>query len=665
MPPVLSLRAAMRSNWKRTKLMCGITGIIDLQRNTGPDVLAREVAAMSERLQHRGPDGSDVFVDPDKGVAFGFRRLAIQDLSPAGMQPMSSPSGRYICVYNGEIYNFRQLKQDLESRGVTEWRGTSDTEVMLALVEHDGVEAALEKLDGMFAIALFDREKRLVYLIRDRMGEKPLFYGWSGNQFVFGSELKALTASPAWRGDINQEAVDAYMRYAYIPAPYTVYQGVKKLLPGHIVTLNLDTAIAGVLPAASAYWNAKSEVETAASERFDGSEEEIADELEKLLTQSVSRRLISDVPLGVFLSGGIDSSTVTAVAQNVSSHPIKTFTIAFDNSRFDESGSAAKIAEHLGTEHVELWASADAPIQLVERMPEVYDEPFADVSQLPTLLLSELTRKHVTVALSGDGGDELFIGYPRYLAAESKWKAKGGVLACTASWAGMLTEILPPRAINRMTIGPRPWRFGDKLYRYTMDANAATPESVYEAFVSRWRTAIQPCGEPVIGFFRQPFGYAKLADPVERMTYADTVSYLPDDLLVKIDRATMAVSLEGRAPLLDHAIVRFAWRLPRMMRESGSLSKRPLRAVLGRYVPEELFDRPKQGFEPPLGDWLRGPLRAWAESLLSQKSLGETSYFDPVPVQAIWKEHKAGVRDWRFELWNVLMFQAWRQAWRV
>ena len=645
--------------------MCGITGVIDPKRETAPNILTRNITAMSDRLLHRGPDASDVFVDADKGVAFGFRRLAIQDLSPTGMQPMTSPDGRFLCIYNGEIYNFRELKRDLEGRGAIKWRGSSDTEVMLALIERDGVEAALEKLDGMFAVALFDRKKGVVHLIRDRMGEKPLYYGWSGNLFVFASELKALTACPGWRGTIEQDAVDAYMRYAYIPAPHTIYRGIRKLPPGHMITLDLENVTAGALPASDAYWNARAEVEVAARERFDGSEDEMADELEKLLTHSVGRRLISDVPLGVFLSGGIDSSTVTAVAQSVSSNPIKTFTIGFDDARFDESKSAARIAQHLGTEHVELPASANAPLNLVERMPDVYDEPFADVSQLPTLLLSELTRKHVTVALSGDGGDELFIGYPRYLSAESKWHSKRGVLACTAGRAGMVSGLLAPRAINRLSLGRRPWRLGDKLYRYTMDTNAATPESVYEAFVSRWRTAAQPCAEPAIGFFRQPSGFAQLSDPVERMSYADAVSYLPDDLLVKIDRATMAVGLEGRAPLLDHAIVRFAWRLPRLMRENGSVTKRPLRAVLRRYVPEELFDKPKQGFEPPLGDWLRGPLREWAENLLSQKAMADTPYFDPAPVQAVWKEHKAGVRDWRFELWNVLMFQAWRQAWRV
>jgi asparagine synthase (glutamine-hydrolysing) len=645
--------------------MCGIAGIIDPKRGTPQETLEQIVTRMTDRLVHRGPDDSGTHVDEKTGVSLGFRRLSIQDLSPAGAQPMSSASGRYVTVYNGEIYNFRELRRELERDGVRQWRGHSDTEVMLAMVERHGFEETLAQLDGMFAIALYDREKGKLYLARDRMGEKPLYYGWSGSSFVFASELKALTVCPGWSGEVDRDALNAYMRFAYVPGSHSIYRGIRKLAPGHLLNIDLENLTPSVQPAADTFWNARSEAEAARRSPFEGSDEEAADQLGTLLTHSIGRRLISDVPLGVFLSGGIDSSTVAAIAQKISSAPIKTFTIGFEDKRFDESEQAAAVAGHLGTDHTELTAEADAPLRLVERMPQVYDEPFADVSQLPTMLLAELTRQHVTVALTGDGGDELFVGYPRYKAANKHWLEKRGVLARTWGRLGMIAGIVPNVALNAVSVGRRPWRLGDKMYRLSEDGLAGTPEETYEAFMSRWRTASRPCPEPDIGYYADPSQHPRFAEPIDRMSYADAVSYLPDDLLVKVDRATMAVGLEGRAPLLDHEIVRFAWSLPLGMKLKDGEMKRPLRCLLDRHVPKQLFDKPKQGFEPPLGDWLRGPLREWAEALLTEKALRDGDFLDPSPVRAVWREHLDGVRDWRFELWNVLMFQAWRQAWRV
>lgn len=645
--------------------MCGITGFVDPKRDGNRATLERAVSAMAETLHHRGPDDSGCFADEKLGLALGFRRLAIQDLSPAGAQPMSSASSRYIAVFNGEIYNFRDLRLELERDGVGNWKGHSDTEVLLALVERRGIEDALGRLDGMFAIAVYDKQRRRLHLARDRMGEKPLYYGWAGGVFAFGSELKAIAERSGWRREIEPAALHAYMRYSYVPAPLTIYRGIRKLLPGHLLSVDLERMSDGMLPPANVYWNARAIIEAAQRNRFSGDEQEAVECLDKLLTHSISRRLIADVPLGVFLSGGIDSSTVAAIAQKNSSNAISTFTIGFDDVRYDESKQAAAIAGHLGTEHIELRAKSDSPLRLVERMPSVYDEPFADVSQLPTLLLSELTRRHVTVALSGDGGDELFLGYPRYTSAAKRWTKSKGLFECMLGRMRKVSAFLPQSDLNKLSVGRRPWRLGDKAYRMAMDTAAVTPEDVYEAYVSRWRTAGRPTPEPTYGYYFEHERHPDLVEALDKMSFADAVTYLPDDLLVKIDRATMAVGLEGRAPLLDHEVVRFAWSLPSSMKVKHGVAKCPLRGVLARYVPGEFFNKPKQGFEPPLGDWLRGPLRDWADDLLEEQKLGDDGIIDPSPVQDVWREHLEGVRDWRFELWNILMFQAWRKVWRV
>ena len=637
--------------------MCGIAGFVDPKRGRSREELIRIAADMAANLIHRGPDAAGAEAFAETGLAFGFRRLSIQDLSVKGAQPMHSASGRYTIVFNGEVYNFRELRQGLEGAG---WRGGSDTEVMLAAIEQHGIEAALPRFDGMFAFALYDHVERRLHLVRDRMGEKPLYYGWSGGCFIFGSELKALAAHREWHAVLDEAAAAAFMRYAYVPGPYSIYRDIRKLPPGHRLDLSLGDMGVGDTTAPIPYWSAR-EIAADAWRRPDaaGSDDEAAEQLENLLARSVERRLVADVPLGVFLSGGIDSSAVAALAQEVSATPVRTFTIGFEEVRLDESNESAAVADHLGTDHTTLMAGPDAVLDLVHRIPDIWDEPFADVSQLPTLLLAELTRAHVTVALSGDGGDELFAGYPRYVSAARRHQ----VGASPATWIGGRAPTGLLRALA--AAGGRAARIGDRLARRTEDLGARTAEHVYEAHVSRWRAVETPLPSPRIGYYADPGLWPEGGEAIDRMMYADSQSYLPDDLLVKIDRATMAVGLEGRAPMLDHEVVAFAWAQPPERKLRNGISKWLLRQVLHRYVPAELVDRPKQGFEPPLGDWLRGPLRDWAEALLSPEALPSDGLLARRPIRRAWAEHQAGRRDWRFELWNVLMFQAWRAAWRV
>jgi len=640
--------------------MCGIAGLVDVRRSSGPEELNSRVADMAATLAHRGPDGAGVFSQPDVGLAFGFRRLAIQDLSAAGDQPMHSVDGRYVIVFNGEIYNFQEIRAELDAVQSTRWRGGSDTEVLLAAICRYGLAATLPRLDGMFAFALWDRRTRELTLVRDRAGEKPLYYGWSGPVFLFGSELKALTKHPDWRGDVDPDAVAAFLRYSYVPAPSSIYKGVSKLKPGHCLPLSLDAFKSGDTPTPTPYWNARDVAEAAARDPFTGNDREAVDELERLLTRSVSRRLIADVPIGAYLSGGVDSPTIAALMQAASDRPIRTFTIGFDNPDLDESEHAAAIAGHLGTDHMELRADDGAVLDLVERMPTLFDEPFADVSQLPTYLLATLARPHVTTVLTGDGGDELFAGYPRYQAVARKWPNNGVARALSNAVRGWA----PYAGLNGIgAASKRPPRLGDKLYRMLADASARSPEQIHEAFMSRWRTARQPAFGDAIGYFAD-LDAGRAAAPLldgalDRAAFADFMTYLPDDLLVKVDRTTMGVGLESRVPLLCHDVIQFAWSLPLSMKIRGGQTKWALRQVLHRHVPEHLVDRPKQGFEPPVGDWLRGPLRDWAAALL-EPALLEESGLDPTPVMAAWREHTNGVRDWRFALWNVLMLQAWR-----
>lgn len=639
--------------------MCGITGFIDRQRSQGREALDRQVRLMAGKLLHRGPDDGGAYIEEEAGLALGFRRLAIQDLTADGAQPMKSHDGRFVIVFNGEIYNFRELKTRLEQEGrAPNWRGHSDTEVMLACISAYGLDHALDLFDGMIALALYDRKERRITLARDRLGEKPLYYGWMGHCFLFASELKAFAANDAWQPELDQEAAAAFVRYSYVPAPRSILRGIFKLPPGHSLSLSVEGMAVNQLPAPRPYWDAKAVVESHPA--YEGDAGQAVDELERLLMQSVERRMVADVPLGAFLSGGIDSSLVVALMQRQADRPVNTYTIGFNDKRFDEAPHAKAVARHLGTNHTELYVDPNAPLALVEQLPEFYDEPFADVSALPTLLLSRMTRDNVTTALAGDGGDELFCGYPRYQTTARKWRKKTGI-----ALPQHLLDHLPFGFLNAIPGSKKPSRLGDKLAKKVGDNCAPSLEALYENTMTRWRVIDRPCPVSRGGYFAADHTHPMGTDPVARLMFADAQTYLPDQLLVKVDRASMAVSLEVRAPMLAREVVEFAWRLPSGMKHRDGLSKWPLRQVLYKHVPKEIIDRPKQGFEPPLGDWLRGPMRDWAQSLISSEAIQKDGFLDPEPIRAVWEEHLKGQRNWHFELWNVLMLQAWRRHWSV
>ena len=637
--------------------MCGIAGIL----NSRADDPTHLVSEMIGAIRYRGPDDSGVWVDQTAGVALGHARLSILDLSPEGHQPMLSASGRYAISYNGEIYNFAELRAELEQAGA-KFRGHSDTEVMLAAFEEWGIEKSVQRFSGMFAFALWDRVERSLTLARDRIGEKPLYYGWCGEAFLFGSELKALCAYPSWRGDINRGALASYMRYGYVPLPYSIYLGICKLLPGTCLKISVNDP-PGRMPVPIAYWSAR---EAAMQEPFsDLSDAAATDALDSLLRQAVGRQMVSDVPLGAFLSGGIDSSTIVALMQCRSPRPVRTFSIGFRESDYDEARYAKLVAAHLGTDHTELYLPAEDALDVIPRLPEIYDEPFGDSSQIPTHLVAALARKHVTVALSGDGGDELFGGYNRYFWGRSIWNRVGSAPQAVRHGVGRMMTVLSPAAWDRIgELLPQRLRqptLGDRIHKLASVMDVDGPDELYRRLVSQHR---EP-GSLIVGADETPIwadeeaGTFGRTDFVERMMFHDLVGYLTDDILAKVDRAAMAVSLETRVPLLDHHLVEFAWRLPLAMKIRDGQGKWLLRQVLYRYVPRELIDRPKQGFGIPLDTWLRGPLREWAEGLLDEQRLRREGYLHPEAIREKWNEHLSGRRNWQHWLWNVLMFQAW------
>jgi asparagine synthase (glutamine-hydrolysing) len=651
--------------------MCGIAGFVDVKASRSAESLVDAVSRMTEALVHRGPDDSGYWVAPEAGIAVGHRRLSILDLSPAGHQPMLSSCGRYVVAFNGEIYNFQELREELEGRDAAPpWRGHSDTEVLLAAIAHFGVEAAIKRCVGMFAFALWDREERTLQLARDRMGEKPLYYGWVGDVFLFASELKALRAHPSWRGDIDRAALTLYLRHSYVPAPYSIYRGMRKLLPGTILTISANE---GARVSRSAepvpYWSARDVMHDRTRNPFVGSEAEAADHLEELLKQSVRGQMVADVPVGVFLSGGLDSSTVAALMQAQSNRPVNTFTIGFHEQDYDEAAHASAVARHLGTHHTELYVTPAEAMAVIPCLPQIYDEPFADSSQIPTFLVSQLARRHVTVSLSGDGGDELFGGYNRYFWGRDIWRAIGWIPRAARRGAStVVTGLSPERwggALERLVpVLPGSLRMrnpGDKLHKFAEILAVHSPDAMYLGLISHWK---QPASV-VLGGSEPPtvltdvMAHAVSPDFTERMMYQDALTYLPDDILVKVDRAAMAVSLETRVPMLDHRVFEFAWRLPLSMKIRKGQGKRILRKVLHRHVPKQLVERPKTGFGVPIEAWLRGPLREWAEELLSEKRLREDGLFDPAPIRRKWREHCEGRRSWHYYLWDVLMFQAW------
>ncbi len=641
--------------------MCGIAGFWRPGAAVDEACLGRMAAAIA----HRGPDYQGVWSDESAGIGLTHRRLSILDLSPAGHQPMLSASGRYVIAFNGEIYNHLDLRAELPGNAC---RGHSDTETLLMAFESWGVEATLKKSVGMFAVALWDRETRTLTLARDRLGEKPLYYGWQKGVLLFGSELKALKAHPAFVGEIDRDALTLFLRHNAIPAPYSIYKDIYKLLPGTYWQISLDAHVThgGVF---KTYWSAREVAERGQKTPFAGSDDEARDALESVLGQSVAGQMLADVPLGAFLSGGVDSSTIVALMQARSDRPVKTFTIGFNEAGYNEAEHAHAVARHLGTEHTELYVKPEEARAVIPLLPGLYDEPFADSSQIPTFLVSRLARSHVTVSLSGDGGDELFGGYNRYFWAQNIWRRMGWLpQSVRAALAGVLTT-LPPTAWNSAfkrfdCLLPARLRYanpGDKLHKLADILAVRSPEEIYWGLVSHWaqpaqivKDAIEP---PTV--LTDATRWADVPDLAHRMMYLDTVTYLPDDILTKVDRAAMGVSLETRMPLLDHRVLEFAWTLPLAMKVRNGQSKWLLRQVLYRHVPKELIERPKMGFGIPLDVWLRGPLRDWAETLLNPGRLEAEGFFHAAPIQQKWREHVAGQRNWSYHLWDVLMYQQW------
>jgi len=646
--------------------MCGIAGFIGgrFDQQGARAVLAR----MTGAIAYRGPDSAGAWLDPEHKVALGHRRLAILDLSPAGEQPMVSPSGRYVTVYNGEIYNHLELRERLAGP----WRGHSDTETLLAAIEAWGIEKALGECAGMFALALWDREERTLILARDRLGEKPLYYGWQGagadSAFLFGSELKALARHPAFRREIDRQALALFTRFNYVPAPHSIYAGIAKLPPGTFLTLRSGEKAPVVTP----YWSAAEVAASGASEPLDISPEEATDALERLLSKTIAQQMISDVPLGAFLSGGVDSSTVVALMQAQSSRPVKSFSIGFHVPGYNEAEHARAVASHLGTDHEELYVRPEDALAVIPSLPSIYDEPFADASQVPTLLVSRLARKQVTVALSGDGGDELFAGYNRYRLAARNWGrisklprplrsllARGLTTFSPEQWnkaAGAVAPILP--ASLRVSLP------GEKVHKAALGLASASADDLYRGLVSSWRDP----GEIVIGG-SEPATLGSEAEArleglgiCERMMALDMLTYLPDDILAKVDRAAMSVSLETRVPLLDHRVVEFAWKLPLDLKLRGGETKWVLRQLLYRHVPRSLIERPKMGFGIPIDSWLRGPLKGWAEELISERRLRSEGYFRPEPIRAAWDDHQSRRANRQYQIWAILMFQSWLEG---
>jgi asparagine synthase (glutamine-hydrolysing) len=642
--------------------MCGIAGFVNPTHGLSRPELEELALKMISTLRHRGPDDYGVWTDPATGVSLGHRRLAIQDLSAEGHQPMQSANGRYVLIYNGEIYNFYGIKSDLERAGHI-FRGHSDTEVMLAAFCEYGIRQSLEKFIGMFAFSLWDRKERTLYLARDRAGEKPLYYGWNRGIFLFGSELKALRALPHFRGDVDSQALALYMRYSYIPAPHSIYQNIFKLPPGSILKLNATHFENQETPAVEQYWSLWSAVERGLSNPFDGDAATAADRLNQLLKESVATQMVADVPVGAFLSGGVDSSAVVALMQAQSRRPIKTFSIGFANAQYDEAPFAQAVAKHLGTQHTELYVHSSTLLEAIPRMAQIYDEPFADTSQIPTVLLSELARKQVTVSLSGDGGDELFGGYYLYQKTEQVWNAMRWIPQPVRN---QLASVLSHAGRIGVEIQIRIWReprFSKRVFRLSELLRASGDQQLYELLIAQSRNLKEWLREPYIpSFLNAAVPWESVPELRHRMMFNDFVRYLPDDVLVKVDRAAMSSSLETRIPLLDPRIIEFAWSLPLHFKQRFGQGKWLLRQVLHRYVPRELVERPKQGFAAPVEGWVRTDLRPWAEELLAENRLRQDGFFQERNVRRKWEDHLSGKGDWGRPLWNVLMFQGWLEA---
>ncbi len=649
--------------------MCGLAGFFGPPSRNDSE-LQSIAQRMNDTIYLRGPDSHGVWSDQQHGIALGHRRLSILDLSPEGHQPMTSQNGRFVIVFNGEVYNFQELRKELEPHGHT-WRGHSDTEIMLAAFCQWGVAEATKRFNGMFAFAVWDRDEKKLHLGRDRLGEKPLYYGWlADGTLLFGSELKTFKPYPGFAPTINRDAIAGLLKLNYIAEPHSIYEGIQKLPPAALLTWDGSAA----RPKPQLYWSMKEVAETSLSNPFKGSETEAVDQLEALLKDAVGIRMISDVPLGAFLSGGVDSSTIVALMQAQSSKPVRTFTIGFHEKNYNEALFAKEVAQHIGTDHTELYVTPKDALDVIPKIPELYDEPFSDYSQIPTFLVCQLARQHVTVALSGDAGDELFSGYERYFVGRKVWNKISALPFWGRGALASSLTMLSARTLNTLiepfkSLLPAKYHHvsvGDKLHKLAEVLRVTEPVDMYQNLVSHWKHPDQIVingREPSTALIDHA-NWPRVPDFTHRMMHLDMETYLPGDILVKVDRASMGVSLEGRIPLLDPRVIEFAWRLPLSMKVKGDTGKWALRQVLYRHVPERLIDRPKMGFSVPIGAWLRGELRDWAEALLDESRLKREGYFHPAPIREKWAEHLAGSRNWQYYLWDVLMFQAWLEAQR-
>jgi asparagine synthase (glutamine-hydrolysing) len=645
--------------------MCGFTGFLSSMA-FGEDKYKNTLLKMANTVIHRGPDDSGIWCD-SAGIGFAHRRLSIVDLSHAGHQPMHAASGRYVMIFNGEIYNHLTLRTELEHGGnAPSWRGHSDTETLLASFDVWGIEATVKKSIGMFAFAVWDKQTRQLTLGRDRLGEKPLYYGWQGQGeqavFLFGSELKALRAHPIFEDSINRGALSLQLRHNYIPAPYSIYRGIAKLRPGCLLTVSLQQREVKEYP----YWSAIQTAGAGIAKLFTGDAEQVIEQLEILLKSAVQQQMMADVPLGAFLSGGIDSSLMVALMQLQSAQPVKTFTIGFHENSYNEAVHAKAVARHLGTEHTELYVTAKQAMAVIPHLSSLYDEPFSDSSQIPTFLVSQLAKQQVTVSLSGDAGDELFCGYNRYTMTANYWQkiallpmplrqllAKGICSVSPDAW-NRLTACMP------LSDSTCPVNVGDKLHKGAAVLTSKTVNELYAHFITHWSdSAAVVVDGSLPTTLIDDTGDLNDLDAIQRMMLLDSMSYLPDDILVKVDRAAMGVSLETRVPFLDHRVFEFAWQLPQSMKLRNGQSKWALRQILYKYVPQKLMDRPKMGFSVPIGDWLRHDLRDWAENLLDETRLRNEGFFHPCSIRKKWQEHLSGQRNWQYHLWDILMFQAW------